>query len=120
MMELRGDIPGLLRHGCVVKWEEALALVAAGRTPKALAEVVGVTPAAVRSWLRGESVPCGWRWRALVIEAGMEGRWAELSAARDAVHRQSPGRPPLSEAEYAARQVRRRKRKQSKEVENGR
>lgn len=94
-----------------MKWEEALALVAAGRTPKALAEVVGCTPAAVRSWLRGESVPCGWRWRALVIEAKMEDRWPELSAVRDAVERKPTGRPPLSEAEYAARQVRRRKRK---------
>jgi predicted transcriptional regulator len=96
-----------------LRWEEALALVAAGRTPNALAEVVGVTPAAVRSWLRGESVPTAMRWRALVVDAGMAGRWAELSAARDAVHRQSPGRPPLSEAEYVARQVRRRKRKTS-------
>lgn len=94
-----------------MKWEEALALVAAGRTPKALAEVVRCTPAAVRSWLRGESVPTAARWRALVVAAGMADRWAELSAARDAAHRQSPGRPPLSEAEYAARQVRRRKRK---------
>jgi len=92
-------------------WDEALALVAAGRTPKALAEVADCTPAAVRTWLRGESVPTATRWRALVVSAGMADRWAELSAARDAAHRQSPGRPPLSEAEYAARQVRRRKRK---------
>jgi predicted transcriptional regulator len=97
-----------------LRWEEALALVAAGRTPNALAEVVGVTPAAVRSWLRGESVPTAMRWRALVIEAKMEDRWAELSAARDAVARKPTGRPPLSKAVRLARLN-----KQIQEVENG-
>lgn len=92
-------------------WQQALADVLKGRPPAVIAPIVGCTPAAVRSWLRGESVPTATRWRALVIEAGMADRWAELSAARDAVHRQSPGRPPLSEAEYAARQLSKRKRK---------
>ncbi len=100
-----------------MRWEEALALVAAGRTPKALAEVVRCTPAAVRSWLRGESVPTAARWRALVIEAGMADRWAELSAARDAVARKPTGRPRLTDAEFARRSVARRN--QRKEVENG-
>ena len=97
-----------------MRWDEALALVAAGRTPKALAEVVGCTPAAVRSWLRGESVPCGWRWRALVIDAKLEDRWAELSAARDAVERKPTGRPRLSRAVRLERLN-----KQIQEVENG-
>ena len=100
-------------------WQQALADVLKGRAPKVIAPVVGVTPAAVGAWLRGESVPCGWRWRALVIEAEMEDRWAELSAARDAVARKPTGRPPLTNAEYAERQLSKRKRKQSKEVENG-
>ena len=97
-----------------MRWDEAFALVAAGRTPKALAEVVRVTPAAVRSWLRGESVPTAARWRALVVEAGMADRWAELSAARDAAHRQSPGRPRLPKAVRLERLN-----KQIQEVENG-
>ena len=94
-----------------MRWEEALALVAAGRTPKAIAPIVGVTPAAVRSWLRGESVPTATRWRALVVDAGMAGRWAELSAARDAVARKPTGRPRKSDEEYAAGVVARRRRK---------
>ena len=52
----------------------------------------------VRRWLRGSSVPCGWRWRALVIEAKLEDQWGELSAARDAVAR-SAGRPRKPDAE---------------------
>ena len=95
-------------------WEKALADVMRGRPPKVIAPIVGVTPAAVGAWLRGESVPCGWRWRALVIEAGMEDRWAELSAARDAVARKPTGRPPLSKAVRLARLN-----KQIQEVENG-
>lgn len=79
-------------------WEKALADVLEGRPPKVIAPIVDVTPAAVRSWLRQESVPCGWRWRALVIEAKMEDRWAELSAARDAVERKPTGRPRLPKA----------------------
>jgi hypothetical protein len=94
-------------------WQQALADVLKGRPPTTIADIVGVSASAVRAWLRGESVPTATRWRALVVDAGMADRWAELSAARDAVHRQSPGRPPLSEAEYVARQVRRRKRKTS-------
>lgn len=97
-----------------MRWEEALALVAAGRTPKALAEVVGVTPAAVRSWLRGESVPTAARWRALVVSAGMGDQWPELSAARDAVERRPTGRPRLAKAVRLARLN-----KQIEEVENG-
>ena len=92
-------------------WEKALADVLKGRPPAVIAPIVGVTPAAVGAWLRGESVPCGWRWRALVIEAKMEDRWPELSAVRDAVERKPTGRPPLSEAEYAARQLGKRKRR---------
>ena len=86
-----------------MKWDEVLALVAAGRTPKALAEVVRCTPAAVRSWLRGESVPTATRWRALVVSAGMADRWAELSATRDAVERKPTGRPRLPKAVRLAR-----------------
>ena len=40
-------------------------------------------------------------------------------AAREAVARKPTGRPPLTNAEYAERQLSKRKRKQSKEVENG-
>ena len=97
-----------------VAWQQALADVLKGRAPKVIAPVVGVTPAAVGAWLRGESVPCGWRWRALVIEAKMEDRWAELSAARDAVARKPTGRPPLSKAVRLERLN-----KQIQEVENG-
>ena len=100
-------------------WEKALADVLKGRPPKAIAPVVGVTPAAVGAWLRGESVPTAMLWRALVVDAGMADRWAELSDARDAVARKPTGRPPLTNAEYAERQLSKRKRKQSKEVENG-
>ena len=95
-------------------WEKALADVLKGRAPKVIAPIVGVTPAAVGAWLRGESVPCGWRWRALVIEAKMEDRWAELSAARDAVERRPTGRPRLSKAVRLERLN-----KQIQEVENG-
>ena len=95
-------------------WQQALADVLKGRAPKVIAPIVRVTPAAVGAWLRGESVPCGWRWRALIIEAGMEDRWAELSAARDAVERRPTGRPRLSKAVRLARLN-----KQIQEVENG-
>ena len=95
-------------------WEKALADVMKGRAPKVIAPIVGVTPAAVGAWLRGESVPTAMRWRALVIEAKMEDRWAELSAARDAVARKPTGRPPLSKAVRLARLN-----KQIQEVENG-
>ena len=97
-----------------VAWQQALADVLKGRPRKAIAPVVGVTPAAVGAWLRGESVPCGWRWRALVIEAEMEDRWPELSAARDAVARKPTGRPRLPKAVRLARLN-----KQIQEVENG-
>ena len=95
-------------------WEKALADVLKGRQPKVIAPVVGVTPAAVGAWLRGESVPTATRWRSLVTQAGMEGRWAELSAARDAVERKPTGRPPLSKAVRLERLN-----KQIQEVENG-
>jgi hypothetical protein len=52
-------------------------------------------------------------WRALVIEAKMEDRWPELSAARDAVERKPTGRPRLSKAVRLARLN-----KQIQEVEN--
>ena len=100
-----------------VAWQQALADVLKGRAPKVIAPIVRVTPAAVGAWLRGESVPCGWRWRALVIEAKMEDRWAELSAARDAVERKPTGRPRLTDEEFARRSVARRNNR--KEVENG-
>ena len=96
-------------------WQQALADVLKGRAPKVIAPVAGVTPAAVGAWLRGESVPTAMRWRALVIEAKMEDRWAELSAARDAVARKPTGRPRLSKAVRLARLN-----KQIQEVENGR
>ena len=92
-------------------WQKALADVLAGRLPSTIAPIVGVSPETVRRWLRGARVPCGWMWRALVIEAKMEDRWAELSAARDAVERKPTGRPPLSEAEYSARALSKRRRK---------
>ena len=95
-------------------WNQALADVLAGRPPSTIAPIVGVSPETVRRWLRGVRVPCGWMWRALVIDAGMEDRWAELSAARDAVARKPTGRPPLSKAVRLERLNR-----QIQEVENG-
>ena len=95
-------------------WQQALADVLKGRPHKVIAPVVGVTPAAVRGWLRGESVPTAMRWRALVVDAGMVDRWPELSAARDAVARKPTGRPRLSKAVRLARLN-----KQIQEVENG-
>jgi hypothetical protein len=95
-------------------WQQALADVLKGRPPSTVAPIVGCTPAAVRSWLRGESVPTATRWRALVIEAGMADRWAELSAARDAVERKPTGRPRLPKAVRLERLN-----KQIQEVENG-
>ena len=100
-----------------VAWQQALADVLKGRPPKVIAPIVRVTPAAVRGWLRGESVPTAMRWRALVVDAGMVDRWPELSAARDAVARKPTGRPRLTDAEFARRSVARRN--QRKEVENG-
>ena len=79
-------------------WAEALASVVAGRKPAEVAPIVAVSVEQVRRWLRGSSVPCGWRWRALVIEARLEDQWGELSAARDAVAR-SAGRPRKPDAE---------------------
>ena len=67
------------------------------------------------TWLRGESVPTATRWRELVVDAGLADRWAELSAARDAVARKPTGRPRLSKAVRLARLN-----KQIQEVENGR
>ena len=95
-------------------WQQALADVLKDRPPATIAPIVGVSPETVRRWLRGERVPCGWRWRALVIDAGMADRWAELSAARDAVARKPTGRPRLSKAVRLARLN-----KQIQEVENG-
>lgn len=95
-------------------WQQALADVIAGRPPSTIAPIVGVEPETVRRWLRGVRVPCGWMWRALVIEAGMADRWAELSAARDAVARKPTGRPRLSKAVRLERLN-----KQIQEVENG-
>ena len=80
------------------KWAEALASVIGGRKPAEVAPIVAVSVEQVRRWLRGSSVPCGWRWRALVIEAKLEDQWGKLSAARDAVAR-SAGRPRKPDAE---------------------
>ena len=85
------------------KWASALADVIGGRQPSEVAPIVAVSVEQVRRWLRGSSVPCGWRWRALVIEAGKGGQWAELSAARDAVERKPTGRKRLSDEEVAER-----------------
>lgn len=90
------------------KWASALADVIGGRQPSEVAPIVAVSVEQVRRWLRGSSVPCGWRWRALVIEAGMDGRWGELSAARDAVERKPTGRKRLPDEEFARRAVERR------------
>ena len=87
-------------------WAKALADVIAGRKPADVAPIVAVGEETVRRWLRGDTVPCGWMWRALVIEAGMDGRWGELSAARDAVAR-SAGRPRLADEELKERAGRR-------------
>ena len=80
------------------KWAEALASVIAGRKPAEVAPVVAVSIETIRRWLRGERIPCGWMWRALVIEAKLEDQWGKLSAARDAVAR-SAGRPRKPDAE---------------------
>ncbi len=80
-------------------WAKALADVIAGRKPSEVAPIVAVSVEQVRRWLRGSSVPCGWRWRALVIEARLEDQWAALSAARDAVERKPTGRPRKPDAE---------------------
>jgi len=88
------------------KWAAALADVIAGRKPAEVAPIVGVSVETVRRWLRGDTVPCGWMWRALVIEAKLEDQWGELSAARDAVAR-SAGRPRLPDGETVGRAGRR-------------
>ena len=95
-------------------WNQALADVLAGRPPSTIAPIVGVEPETVRRWLRGARVPGATVWRALVTQAGMEDRWAELSAARDAVERKPTGRPRLSKAVRLERLNR-----QIQEVENG-
>lgn len=95
-------------------WQQALADVLAGRPPSIIAPIVGVEPETVRRWLRGVRVPGATVWRALVVDAKMEDRWAELSAARDAVERRPTGRPPLSKAVRLERLNR-----QIQEVENG-
>ena len=87
-------------------WAKALADVIGGRKPAEVAPVVAVSVETVRRWLRGDTVPCGWMWRALVLKAGMEDRWGELSAARDAVAR-SAGRPRLADEELKERAGRR-------------
>ena len=87
-------------------WAEALASVIAGRKPAEVAPIVSVSVETIRRWLRGERIPCGWMWRALVIEAKLEDQWGELSAARDAVAR-SAGRPRLPDGELTARAERR-------------
>ena len=88
------------------KWAAALASVIAGRKPADVAPIVAVGEETVRRWLRGDTVPCGWMWRALVIEAKLEDQWGELSAARDAVAR-SAGRPRLADEELKERAGRR-------------
>ena len=80
-------------------WAEALASVIAGRKPAEVAPIVRVSPVSVERWLRGDTVPPGWRWLALVEEAGKGGQWAALSAARDAVERKPTGRPRKPDAE---------------------
>ena len=93
------------------KWAAALVDVIAGRKPAEVAPIVGVSVETVRRWLRGDTVPCGWMWRALVIKAKREDQWGELSAARDAVAR-SAGRPRLADEEVARRAVERRNKKE--------
>jgi hypothetical protein len=97
-----------------LRWGEALALVIGTRSREAVAGAAECSVQAVGAWLRQESVPTATRWRALVISAGMEDRWAELSAARDAVARKPTGRPRLSKAVKLERLN-----KQIQEVENG-
>ena len=97
-----------------MRWGEALALVIGTRSREAVAGAAECSVQAVGAWLRQESVPTATRWRALVVSAGMAGRWAELSAARDAVARKPTGRPRLSRAVRAERL-----RKQLEEVQNG-
>jgi hypothetical protein len=94
-------------------WQQALADVLKRRPPAVIAPIVRVERETVRRWLRGVRVPTATVWRALVIEAKMEDRWPELSAARDAVERKPTGRPRLSKAVRLARLN-----KQIQEVEN--
>ena len=90
------------------KWASALADVIGGRQPSEVAPIVGVGEETVRRWLRGDTVPPGWRWLALVMEAGKGERWPELSAARDAVaSKPGPKGPRLSDEEAAERAGRR-------------
>ena len=67
------------------KWAAALADVAKGRKPSELAPIVRVSEVTVGRWLNGRRIPSATMWRALVLEANLGDRWAELSAARDAV-----------------------------------
>ena len=73
------------------KWAEALRLVIGSRDPKAVAPIVAVSPITVGRWLKGQRIPCGWMWQALILRAGLGERLGELSGARDAVA-QKPGR----------------------------
>lgn len=79
------------------KWAAALADVAKGRKPSELAPIVAVSPITVGRWLKGQRIPCGWMWRALVLDAGLESRWAELAATRDGVALK-PGRKVTPES----------------------
>ena len=83
-------------------WPRVFAHVARGRAPKELADVAGVTPAAVYHWRVGRRIPGAVAWRALVVSAGMEDDWAALSAARDEAEKPR-GRPVLSERERLLR-----------------
>ena len=59
----------------------------------AVAKVTGKTINTARNWWTGATLPDARSWMAIVVAAGLESRWAELSAARDAAAatRKKPG-----------------------------
>ena len=50
----------------------------------AVAKATGKTQNTARNWWAGTTLPDARSWRAIVVAAGLESRWATLSAARDA------------------------------------
>lgn len=89
-----------------MNWIETIAGVVAGRSPADLARMAGVSDTSVTRWLAGQRVPSAVHWRALVVGCGADGRWAALSAARDAAEKRR-GRPRLSREEGLRRKARR-------------
>lgn len=65
----------------------------AGWSHHAVGKATGKTPNTARNWWSGATLPDARSWRAIVVVVGLTGRWAELSAARDAAAatRKKPG-----------------------------